>query len=243
MVTLHVSAYAESTSLGVTLPTVNAMYITTQCEVPCIKPLKKQWWLMRIPNQVELRDVDSESGQLTSLGELWKRAPDGKMTYWYLMHDDKRVIEYLFDDLKVLGIKTDESQWQMLTQIISDYEKSILKLHTAGSEPFLGYAAERFTGVINGINVELIWLSDLHVPAMVEYQYPKRTVKVQLIQIQDRHISSSAGKFPTKTDDVALSQYQHIYYTDIGDMEQNDEAKEWLVRAITAPGLHTNHHH
>jgi hypothetical protein len=39
-----------------------------------------------------------------------------------------------------------------------------------------------------------------------------------------------------------LDNYQQVYYTDIGDMEQNDDAKEWLSKAQGAPGLHAHHH-
>ena len=243
MACFQATVYADTTALpSAHLPAVNAQYTTTQCERPCAKPQKKQWWLMRTANQVELRDVEPKTGQLSSHGELWKRAPDGKMAYWYLMHDDKRVIEYLFDDLRVLGIKTDESQWQMLTQIVPDHEKANLQLRAGKPTRYLGHAAERFSGVINGVKIQLTWLPDLHVPALVEYQYPKRKVTVKLAQLQDATDAASAGHLSPNTDDAALSQYQQVYYTDIGDMEQNDEVKAWLVRATGAPGLHAHHH-
>lgn len=243
MAMVHTTAYADTTALPSThLPAVNAQYLTTQCERPCAKPLKKQWWLMRAANQVELRDVDSKTGQLSGQGELWRRAPDGKMAYWYLMHDDKRVIEYLFGDLRVLGIKTDESQWQMLTQIVPDHEKANLQRRAGKPTRYMGHIAERFSGVINGVNVQLTWLPEFHVPAMVEYQYPKRKVTVKLTQLRDATTADSAAHLSPNTDDAALSQYQQVYYTDIGDMEQNDEVKAWLVHATGAPGLHAHHH-
>jgi hypothetical protein len=231
-------AYAEAEPLQA----LDAKFETVQCAVPCKKAVKRDWWLMRMTNQVELRDVERKPAQLAKRGEIWKYSPDGKMGYLFLMHDDKRAIEYLFDDLKVLGIKSDENQWQITSQLISDAELSGLKKISKKPIVYQGYLTENYAGAINGAKVKLTWLPQLRIPVELEYVYPKSKVTIQLQQLNVAGDTIVAKNISPKTTEEILNSYQQVYYTDIGDMEQSDDAKEWLAKAQGAPGLHAHHH-
>ncbi len=236
-------AYAETESL----PTLDARFETVQCAMPCKKTVKRHWWLMRQSEQVELRDIDSKTGQLAKRGEIWRHSPDGKTGYLFLMHEDKRAIEYLFDDLRVLGINADENQWQVTSQLISDTELAGLKKTSNKPVNYGEYSVESYTGTIhagtvNDAKVKLLWLPQLHIPVKIEYTYPKSKVTIQLRQLNVAGKTLSANKPAPKTTEEVLNSYQQVYYTDIGDMEQNDDAKEWLAKAQGAPGLHAHHH-
>ncbi|MDI1362920.1 hypothetical protein [Methylotenera sp.] len=241
-------AYAETKSL----PALDAKFETVQCATPCKKAVKRDWWLMRQSEQVELRDLDSKTGQLSTgklakRGEIWRHSPDGKTGYLFLMHEDKRAIEYLFDDLRVLGINADENQWQVTSQLISDTELARLKKSSGKPVNYAGYSAESYTGTIhagtvNDAKVKLLWLPELHIPVKIEYTYPKSKVTIQLRQLNATGKVLTAKEQAPKTTEEVLNSYQQVYYTDIGDMEQNDDAKEWLAKAQGAPGLHAHHH-
>lgn len=231
-------AHAETESL----PLLDAKFETVQCAIPCKKSVKRDWWLMRSTEQTELRDVARKTGQLAQRGEIWKHSPTGKMGYLFLMHHDKRSIEYLFDDLKVLGIKSDENQWQIVSQLVTDTELAGLKKTNSKPTNYHGYSVEYYTGIINGAKVKLSWLPQLRIPVKLEYIYPKSKVTVQLQQLNLAGATLPAIQQAPKTTDTMLDSYQQVYYTDIGDMEQNDEAKEWLSKAQGAPGLHEHHH-
>lgn len=236
-------AYAEAEPL----PALDARFETVQCATPCKKSVKRQWWLMRQSEQVELRDIDSKSAQLAKRGEIWRHSPDGKTGYLFLMHEDKRAIEYLFDDLRVLGINADENQWQVTSQLVSDIELAGLKKTSNKPENYGEYSVESYTGTIhagtvNDAKVKLLWLPQLHIPVKIEYTYPKSKVTIQLRQLNVAGKALSANKPAPKTTEEVLNSYQQVYYTDIGDMEQNDDAKEWLAKAQGAPGLHAHHH-
>jgi hypothetical protein len=231
-------AYAETESL----PALDAKFETTQCAIPCKKTVKRDWWLMRAPLQVELRDVEKKTGHLTPRGEIWKHSPDGKMSYLFLMHDDKRAIEYLFDDLKVLGIKSDENQWQIISQLVSDTELAGLRKSSKKSIAYQGYSTESYVGAINGAKVKLTWLPQLKIPVKLEYVYAKSKVTIQLNQLNLAESTQTTSNRAPKTTEEVLDSYQQVYYTDIGDMEQSDDAKEWLAKAQGAPGLHSHHH-
>ena len=233
---LSVQAFAETAPL----PVLDARFETVQCAVPCKKPVKRNWWLMRQSEQVELRDFEPKSGLLAKRSEIWKHSPDGKMGYLFLMHPDKRAIEYLFDDLKVLGIKSDENQWQVTSQLVSEYELAGLKKTSQKPATYHGYETESYTGTINDAKVKLVWLPQLRLPVKLDYVYPKSTVTIQLNQLNIEGTTKS--KPAPQTTEAILNTYQQVYYTDIGDMEQNDDAKEWLAKAQGAPGLHAHHH-
>jgi hypothetical protein len=230
--------HAETESL----PLLDAKFETVQCANPCKKSVKRDWWLMRSTEQTELRDVQRKTGQLAKRGEIWKHSPTGKMGYLFLMHDDKRSIEYLFDDLKVLGINADKNQWQIVSQLITETELAELKKADTKSTNYHGHLVEHYTGKINGAKVKLAWLPQLRVPVKLEYIYPKSKVTIQLQQLNLADATVPAAKQAPKTTEAALDNYQQVYYTDIGDMEQNDDAKEWLSKAQGAPGLHAHHH-
>jgi hypothetical protein len=231
-------AYAEAEPLQA----LDAKFETVQCAVPCKKAVKRDWWLMRMTNQVEIRDIEKKTGQLAKRGEIWKHSPDGKMGYLFLMYDDKRAIEYLFDDLKVLGIKSDENQWQITSQLITDTELAGLKKINKKSIVYQGYSTEIYEGVINGAKVKLTWLPQLQIPVKLEYVYPKSRVTIQLQQLNVAGDTLATKNVSPKTTEELLNSYQQVYYTDIGDMEQSDDAKEWLAKAQGAPGLHSHHH-
>lgn len=219
---------------------VSAEYVTTQCAIACQTPNKRIWWMFRTPNQVELRDVNVRTGLPAKSSELWRLNPDGKLNYVYLMHQDRRAIEYLFDDLRILGIAADQKKWEILTQLVTKDELAAMKKLPAKTTPVQGFVAELYTGQIHDIKVEITWLPQLNLPAKVAYIYPQNTVTVilQMVYTSDKSNPSSTKM----TTEQQLDTYQHVYYTDIGDMEQNAEAEEWITKAEGAPGLHRHPH-
>ena len=238
LLAFSINAEAQTTAL----PILDAQFETTQCAIPCKKTVKRNWWLMRQPDQVELRDVESQSGRLATRGEIWKHSPDGKLGYLFLMHQDKRAIEYLFDDLKVIGVKSDENQWQINSQLISESELANLKKTASQSKAYQGYDTEHYIGTLNDAQVKLTWLPQLRLPIKLEYTYPKSKVTIFLKQLNADSTPLTDSHSAPKTTEAILNTYQQVYFTDIGDMEQNDDAKEWLAKAQGAPGLHAHHH-
>jgi hypothetical protein len=226
-------AYAEMPS---NLTPLNAEFVTSQCDVPCKNQHTRGWKLIRDNNQVEIRDINLTTGELASKSEIWKHIAKDKLTYLFVMHNEKRAIEYLFDDLKVLNLASDDARWQLNNQLITNNEFSSLKLTNQQSEAFNQYKTVNYEGVINDAKVSLRWITDLRIPAEINYQYPDYTVNVVLKKIDT--INTAQIMTTTKT----LSNYQQVYFTDIGDMEQNPDAQEWIAKAKGAPGMHSHQH-
>jgi hypothetical protein len=225
------SAQSATTALS----TIDARFETTQCAIPCDSKNQRTWWLLRSEDQVELRDVNQTSNQLTSRSEIWKRLPDGKLNYFFLMHDEKLGIEYLPDDLKLLGVASDEKKWEISSQLITESElAAMVKKSTA--ESYQGYVTELYTGKIQNADVIVTWLPELRIPLNVTYTYPNKQISIDLKQLNtkiDPHL---------RTTGQSLDQYQRVYFTDIGDMEQSADAQQWIAKANGAPGLHAHQH-
>lgn len=222
---------------------VNARYETVQCASPCKGEEAKhmQWWLMRDGNQVEIRNL-YQNGEPAHHSSLWLKKPAGQMNYIYLMHDERRAIDYADVDLKLLSIKTDEQFWQLKSQLVTDSELASLK-KMAETETQYGYPVEKYTGTLgNGIQSEVWWIPALKLPYKVSYIYPQHTVSIQLQSLQPAAKPDQPVEIAPSTSLTALSNYQHVDYADLGDMEHNPSEMQWLAKAHAAPGLQAHHH-
>jgi hypothetical protein len=223
------------------LPAVDARFETIKCAMPCKEAAETEWWMMRTPSTVEVRHVDAQTGELSKRGEMWKYSPNGKSTYLFMMHEDKRAIEYLFDDLKILGLGIDERRWQINTQLLTNEELASFEKAKGKSEAYQGYETEVYNGMIGKAQVRVLWLPALKLPAKLEYVYPTSTTTIKLKTLAANEKLQAENTVP-RTTEAQLATYHHVYYTDIGDMEENPEAQTWIAKAAGAPGLHAHQH-
>jgi hypothetical protein len=104
------------------------------------------------------------------------------------------------------------------------------------AESYQGYVTELYTGKIQNADVVVTWLPELRIPLNVTYTYPNKQISVDLKQL-----NTKADPL-LRTTGQLLDQYQRVYFTDIGDMEQNADAQQWIAKANGAPGLHAHQH-
>jgi hypothetical protein len=223
---------------------VNARYETVQCALPCQPDAAKhlQWWLMRDTDQVEIRNL-YQNGEPAHHSGLWLKKPAGQFNYVYLMHDERRAIDYADVDLKLLSIKTDDQFWQVKSQLVTDSELASLQKVATESGTQYGYPVEKFVGSLgDGIHSEIWWIPALKLPFKVAYTYPQHTVTIQLQSLQPAFKSERPVEVAPGTSLTALSNYQHVDYTDLGDMEHNPSDMQWLAKAHGAPGLQAHSH-
>ncbi|HSH86288.1 MAG TPA: hypothetical protein VK958_03460 [Methylophilus sp.] len=223
---------------------VNARYETTQCATPCMEASAKrlQWWLMREDDQVEIRHL-THNGEPAHNSSLWMKKPAGQFNYSYLMHEDGRAIDYSDVDLKLLAIKTDAQIWQVKSQLIADEELARLKKVPADQPQKYGYTLEKYVGELgNGVHTEVLWMPALKLPYTVQYHYPEHTVTIQMQVLQTGAVAATDVAAPPKATLTTLTNYQHVDYADLGDMEHNPSEMQWLARAHGAPGLQAHTH-
>lgn len=218
---------------------LDAKFMTESCAKPCKKSITKQWWMMRDNTQVEIRSADNKN-QLDEHSEVWKINPtDGKMHYLYLMHDEKRVIEYEHEDMNILRMSPSEQKWQEMSQLITDKDLAQLKKSAKKTKPYFGKLTEIYTGKLNGTNVRLTWIPELKLPQQMVVDYPNSRIKITLKSMGKT--SNKSEEAPRSTEAI-LANYTQVFYTDIGDMEHNAEDKIWIRKAHDAPGLGMHHH-
>lgn len=210
------------------LTTLDAQFETAECARPCKKSVKTKWWMWRTPERVELRKAESSNS------ELWVLAA-GQTSYSFLMHDEKKVIEYSDVDLKMLNQSMDAHKWEAITRLVTQKDLASMKKMMLKKQ-HQGLSLEQYDGKVNGVETHIIWVPTLQVPLKMTYIYPKQQVIVNLISHgqQDALLHAMTEQ--------ALDYYQHIDYVDIGDMEHSASAKVWLSKAAGAPGLHSHHH-
>lgn len=226
------SSYADSNvgfnATPLALTPLSAQFETIECTRPCKKPSNITWWMWRTPSQVELKKANSSNS------ELWTW-DNGNANYQFLMHDEKKVIEYSAVDLKMLDLMADNSKWQALTSLVSHKDLASMK-KTGLKKQYKGLALTQYNGKINGIKTHIVWIAALQIPLQMTYVYPKHQVTINLLKQDVQVIDDKA------TSEKTLLTYQRIDYADIGDMEHSAEAKMWLSKAEDAPGI-TAHYH
>lgn len=222
-----------------TLEPVSAEFLTSQCEVPCTKEKVRLWWMLRDQATIEIRNGNHETHEQSNFSQLWRLGPKEKLSYLYIMHKDKRAIEYLFDDLGILGISADKQKWEILNKLVTDQELSQLTKTSKKTADFQGYSTEEYTGVLNEKDVHLVWMPALKLPVSLTYTQPKHKIEIKLQKLANQQQTIKDMPLSSKQ---ALINYESIYFTDIGDMELNGNAHEWIAQAPGAPGLSSHHH-
>ncbi len=221
-------AFAEADSL---IP-LNAKFETTTCDLPCdnlAKQDKVQWWLFRNHQQVETRKDNSNNSQ------LWLKSAENTLNYFYLLHDEKRAIEYSAVDLNMLGIAANQRRWQTLTSLVpKDDLAKMKKMHT--NQEYETYQLEHYSGLLNGIQAQVLWIAELQIPLQITYTYPKQQMTVDLV----KHYASNPPLLATTQQN--LIAYQQVDYADIGDIEHSITSSKWLDKTEGAPGIHSHQH-
>ena len=180
------------------LPPLAAEFVTT---VSGGDPAKTIARLVRRADAVEWRYLANNTG------ELWTKTSKDLWFYHKIFHADRQVIEYSPVDINLLGI---HQQWQQLA-INPDI------LHAATSTKpaadFRGWQGVIYTGEVEGITYEVLWLPQLSIAARVIAKQGKQKT---VTEIRMLYINQQA---PFTFSDI--THYRTIEYTDLGDMERD----------------------
>lgn len=162
--------------------------------------VRSEWFLWRRPSLIEIREKGG-------VGEVWERGLDRRISYRRVFHEERRVIEYTPGDLRALRRAPD---WARLSSLV-DPDLLGRDLKRSGEEERLGRRAERYRGRLDGVEVELLWLPQERIPALIREIYPDRERQLRLIEMYPLEESPwPHGRF---------AEYRHTDYADIGDQE------------------------
>lgn len=222
-----VNATEPPVPAAASMPAVAAQFETIHCAVPCRKPTTRRWFLLREGRSIELR------GENAPFSELWRRLADGRIDYVYVMHDERRSIEYSPIDLALIDQQPD---WARLGAILSHAD--LERLEPGAKGRVAGLQFRRYRGTLGKARVDVAWIPGLALPYRLKYRYPGETVTIRLL----RRYPDAPPIAPSTAD--VLAAYQSVDYADIGDMEEDAAAQTWIRKAAMAPGhLHQQHGH
>ncbi|AYH43009.1 hypothetical protein [Azoarcus sp. DN11] len=182
---------------------------------------RTDWYLWRDGNAIETANAGS------GRGEIWER--QGEQTYGYsrIFHHERKIVEYAPGELKTRNVEPD---WEQLGSIISPRQLALLK--RVEGKTLFGQKAVRYRGRLNGEKVDLWWLEQARLPALLHRTEGGRRVTLRLKELE----AVSPATWP-RVDASTVSGYGHIDAADFGDMETDP----FVARVLHEDGHRHDH--
>lgn len=189
------------------VPEVSARFVTERLQVEHKQhnahkedqSFKNEWLFYRTAQRIEV-DIPAQQ-----IGEVWLR--DGKTVFYQkLFHADQKIVEYQMEDLSALDVSV---SWRTNEWIL---DPAILqKLKVTGKDWIDGHPALKFSGSVDKIDYEVVWLVDLNLPHSLEKRDATgNQVRTELLSLEQT--SESRNNY---------QHYETIDYADLGDRERD----------------------
>ena len=174
-------------------------------------PQTYRWRFYRAANRIETQNLQDNSG------EIWLRFANGSLNYQRVFHAQKEIIDYVPGDLKALGVKID---WPALSTLLEPGE--IESLVSDSQQEFLGRPAVHYNNNDLNKSVEILWLEQEQLPALIQRTEQGHTFISRIIAIQALHQSTWT---PPHSSDYRLTDF-----ADLGDKENDVFIKQILPK-------------
>ena len=148
--------------------------------------------------------------------EQWVRDSEGRVWYSRIFHTERKVIEYQPTDLTLGGIT---NSWDQIRSVIDPQQLTALE-STKTTREVAGHRASVYRGTAQGVEIEVWWLEDLSLPALVSKRSRRNSSTLRLVEVTN--ISAA----PTKT---VPADYELMDFSDLGD-RHHDAFVERLMK-------------
>lgn len=182
---------------------------------------RTDWYLWRDRDSIETANAGS------GRGEVWERQGESMYSYSRIFHNERKVVEYTPGELKTRNVDPD---WDQLGSIMSPRQLGLLK--RVDSKTMFGQRAIHYRGRLNGEKIDLWWLEQSRLPALLQRTVDHRRVTLRLKEIK----AASPVSWP-RADASAVAAYGHIDASDFGDMETDP----FVARVLEEDGHHHSH--
>jgi hypothetical protein len=196
------------------LPQLAAEFETTVIESDAHddrQPQRHQWRFWRATDRVETHNLQDNSG------EVWTKSADGTITYQRVFHDQQQVIDYLPGDLKAIGAKPD---WSAIATLLN--QAMMASLLTSDREEVLGHPAIRYQNNDPDQPLEITWLEQVQLPAMIKRTEHGHTIITRITAIYP--LTQSPWPYQRS------AEYRYTDFADIGDKENDPFIKSILPK-------------
>ncbi len=163
------------------------------------------WYLWREAGRIET--ANAAAGR----NDIWERIGADDYHYRRIFHDDRRVVDYTPGEIKTRNAEPD---WAKLASVVSPALLDQLK-RRAGKTLF-DQRAVRYTGRLEGQNIDLWWLEKAGLPARLQLIRGHQRMTLVLRELHDR----APAAWP-RTSEKGIADYGLIDAADFGDMESD----------------------
>lgn len=179
-----------------------------------------KWYLWRSPGQVETRS------ELQQRSEIWQWDAARQLSYQRYFHREQTYVDYTAGQLLTQRIQPDPAR------LASLIDPALLQnLRRGRSVKILGRTAVQYQGRHAGQNIELLWLPQERVPALLRQSGPGGTLSLRLRELHAR----SPASWPRVSEQM-IASYARIDGADLGDMEHDP-----FVAGLLAESGHEEH--
>jgi len=161
------------------------------------------WYLIREANRIVI--YDAASGQ----AKLWEKDVRGDIEFSRIFTADRRLVEYAPGEIKARGPVPD---WNALASIVGPRE--LAGLRKTGERKVLGRNAAVLSGNTAGGKLQVWWLAQERLPAMVQHGQGSKAVRLVLRELRSQPASEWNWAEPE-----TLAAYARLDAADLGDME------------------------
>ncbi|MDD5227886.1 MAG: hypothetical protein PHN45_01895 [Methylococcales bacterium] len=199
------SACAHQTSEPLYIGESNSLPdIAVEFETTVIEPTQQErhyrWYFWRTVNRVETQNLRDNSG------EVWTKSVTGDVEYARVFHNEKQMIDYRSSDLNAIGT---EPNWAGITLLLNP---AIAKtLMSDGQTEIFGRTGIEYKNNNVENPVDIIWLADEKVPAMIQRVEHGHTLVTRIVTLYSLEKSALLHQ--------STANYRHIDFADIGDKE------------------------
>jgi hypothetical protein len=183
---------------------------------------RTDWYLWRDKDSIETANAGS------GRGEIWERQGDG-YAYSRIFHKERKIVEYTPGELKARSVAPD---WEQLGSIISPSQLAQLK--RIGNKTLFGQKAVHYRGQVGSERVDLWWLDQPRLPALLHRTAGDRRVILRLKELQ----ATSPSDWPSARSSQ-IATYGRIDAADFGDMETDP----FVARILNEDGHHHRSEH
>ncbi|MFH1869392.1 MAG: hypothetical protein ABIG36_02000 [Pseudomonadota bacterium] len=160
---------AVATTAATALPPLAARY---QFQVG---KRNSDWYLIREANRIVI--FDAASGQ----AKLWEKDARGEIEFSRIFTADRRLVEYAPGEVKARGPVPD---WNALASIVGP--RDLAGLRKIGERKLLGRNASVLTGKAAGAKLQVWWLAQERLPAMLQHGQGSKAVRLVLRELRER---------------------------------------------------------
>lgn len=170
------------------------------------------WYLIRDDNRIVI--YDAVSGQ----AKLWEKDARGEIEFSRVFAADRRVVEYAPGEIRARGPVPD---WNALASIIGP--RDLAALRKTGERKVLGRNATVLSGKTAGGKLQVWWLANERLPAMVQHGQGDKAVRLVLRELRPQPASEWNWAAPE-----TLATYARLDAADLGDMEYDPFVRKVL---------------